>query len=401
MSLLIKPTSVDKIKESFIKILLSRTNLVTKVSDGSVLNGIAYGNAKTGMKAMKDIALAQSRYYPLTTYGAYLDEILAMFGMAPRFGALGSSTYVRVSGAVGTTYTSGVNTFKSSTGIVFNIDTTTVIGAVGFAYIKVSSSTTGSNTNVEANLIDTVSPVPVGHQYVTNEYGALNGRDIETDDQCRDRITSGINSLARPTLEYLKQVMLKFDSNILRVFNYGITANGKVKLGVATQNGSDLTPTELTNLTANIKPWLSLSELNPDGFDNVGIELVNITWEPIDISFRCDFDAAYDPYKIRVNAQIRCNKYMDYRTWVSGSVVQWDDLLQIIKSTEGMRFVPDQYFFPSQDLNTQYGKLPRIRGFQMLDMNGALISGTTGNLNPVYYPAVADFNFISTVLANL
>lgn len=402
MSLLIKPLSVDKLKDIWVKVFLSRTDKVTKVSDASVFSGIAYADSKLAQKSLKDIALAQSRYYPLTSYGTYLDEIAAMFGISARFGALGSSTYVRIVGDVGTTYLSGVHVFKTSSGILFDLDDNVTIGVEGFAYGRVSSQATGSSTNVDSGLINSVTPIPVGHQYVVNEYSCLNGRDVETDDQFRDRITGGVNLLGRPTLEYLRQVMLKFNTNILRVFNYGLSSNGKIRLGVAAQDGSDFTGLELTNLLSQIKPWLSLSELNPDGIDNVSVELVNVEYEPIDISFRCEYDLSYDPNKIRVSAQIKTNKYVDYRTWISGSNFQWDDVLQIVKSTEGMRFVPDQYFYPNVDLTTNYGKLPRIRGFLMLDMDGNTISGVSGgNLNPVYYPAPADFSFQSTVLANL
>jgi hypothetical protein len=403
MSLLIRPLSIDRLKDIWVKVFLSRTDKVTKVSDGSVLSAVAFADSKIGQKALKDIALAQSRFYPFTTYGSYLDDTAAMFGIAPRFGALGSSTYIRVVGTAGTTYTAGVHTFKSSSGIVFDVDQTVVIGVEGFAHVPVSSQSTGSNTSIEPGLITTVTPVPVGHQYAVNEYAALNGRDVESDDQFRDRITSGINLLGRPTLEYLRQVMLKFNPNILRVFNYGMTANGKIKLGVATQDGSSLSSPELANLLSDITPWLSLSELNPDGLTGtINVDLVNISYQAVDLSFRCEFDLAYDPNKIRVNAQIRVNKYIDYRTWVSGATVQWDDLLQIVKATEGIRFVPDQYFVPGTDVATEYGKLPRIRGFLMLDMDGNTISGTSGgNLNPIFYPSPADFSFQASVLANL
>ena len=401
MSIIIKPLSVDKIKEIIVKILLSRTDKVTKVSDGSVLSGTAYGNAKVGQKALKDIALGQSHFYPDTAYGIYLDNIASMYGISPRFGALGSSTYVRVVANVGTTYVAGTHTFKSTTGIVFDIANNVTVGNDGFAYILVTSQTAGQNTNVEASTIDSVTPIPSGHQYVTNEYSCLNGRDVETDDQFRNRIKSAINVLARPTLQYILQVFLKYTPNVLRVFNYGATTNGKIRLGIATQDGSNLNNIQLNSMLSQLAPWLSLSELNPDGLNNVGVELVNIQWEPIDVSFRCDIDPSYNADKVRINAQIKMNKYMDYRTWIPGSTVQWDDLLQIAKTTEGIRYVPDQYFYPSQDLSTDYGKLPRIRGFLMLDLDGNVISSGSNNLNPVFYPTVADFSFISTVLANL
>lgn len=400
--MIIKPQSIEKLKEVFVKILLSRTDDVTKVTDASVLNGIAYGAAKLGQKALKDIALTQSHFYPKTAYGQYLDNIAEMYGISPRFASRASSTYLRIVGDVGTTYVQGVHQFKGSNGIIWDLDSASVIiGPDGFTYAKVVSTTTGADTLVEALTINQVNPIPVGHQYVINEYQALGGCDNEEDEEFRDRIVDAINLLARPTLSYLKQVMLKFRPDILRVFNYGDNGLGRIKLAIATVSGADLTPAELTDLTNDIAPWLSLDELNPDGLGFVGVELTNITWEPVDISFRVQIDPAYDPDKVRKDIQVRMNKDLDYRTWVSGSKVEWDDLLQIAKSTEGVVYVPDQYFFPSQDLSTDYAKLPRVRGFQMLDLEGAIISNGSGTLNPVFYPTVADFSFIATVLGGL
>lgn len=398
---LIKPQSLEKLKEMFVKVVFSRTDKITKVTDGSVVNAFAHGNAKLAQKALKDIALAQSHFYPDTAYGQYLDNIATMYGISPRFGALGSSTYVRLVGDPGTTYISGTHVFSGSNGLNWDLDSNITIGADGFTYAKISSQTTGLNTAMNALTINKVTPIPVGHQYVINEYMAVGGRDVENDDQFRNRIKDAINILARPTLSYLLQAMLKFQPNVLRVFNYGSNGLGKIKLGIATVDGSNLTTIELNDLTENIKPWLALSELNPDGLDNVGVELVNIDWEPFDISFRCELNPLYNPDQVRVNAQLRINKYLDYRTWTSGDKIEWDDLLQIVKTTEGVVYVPDQYFFPNQDQSTDFSKLPRIRGFQMLDINGAIISNGSNTLNPVFYPVEADFSFISTVLANL
>jgi len=398
---LITPTSIEKIKELFVKIVLSRTDKVTKVTDGSVLNGIAYGNAKVGQKALKDVALAQSRFVPDTAYGQHLDDIAEMYGISPRFGALGSSTYLRFTADSGTLYQAGVHTFKGSDGVIFDLDANVLVGADGFNYGKISSQTTGSQTNVDALVIDTPSPIPVGHSSVLNEFQAVGGRDIEGDDAFRKRIKEAINALARPTLSYMEQVLLKVNPNVLRVYNYGSNGNGKVVLAVATQDGSNLSGAELISLMDSVRSFLSLSELNPDGIGGEGVELVNVDWEPVDISFRVDLLVGFDVDVVRRNIQIRINNNLDYRTWTPGDKVENDDLLEIAKNTEGVKYVPDEFFFPSQDIEIDVAKIPRIRGFLMLDLDGAIISNGSGTLNPVYYPSVADFSFQATVLANL
>ncbi len=399
---IITPTSIEQLKEQWVKIFLSRTDKVTKVTDGSVFNGVAYANSKLAQKALKDIALVQSRFFPDTASGTALDEIAQLMGISPRFGVLGSSTYLRIVADVGTTYIQFTHTFKGSNGIIFDLEEATeTVGGDGFIYVKVNSQTTGAETNVDALTVNQVTPIPVGHSFVINEFQALGGRDIENDDAFRQRIKDGINVLARPTLNYLLQVFLKFNPNVLRLYNYGTDGNGKIRIAVVSQDGSDFTPTELSDLIEAAKSWLSLSELNPDGIGNVGITLQNIVWESVDISLRVELRAGFDPDAVRVNIQIRMNKNLDYRFWVPGQRVEHDDLLEIAKSTEGVRYVPDEFFFPDADFFSGFDTLPRIRGFLLLDLNGNIISNGSGTLNPIHYPEIADFSFQKTVLANL
>ena len=399
---LIKPQTLENLKQLWVRIALSRTDKVTKVTEGSVLSGIAYADAKLSQKALKDIALAQSHFYPDTAHGQFLDNIAKIYGISPRFGALASSTYVRIKADVGTSYIAGTHVFKSQDGLEWSLSVSVTVGTPGFTYALVSTTTTGAASAVEPFVINAVAPIPVGHTDVTNEFQAVGGRDIESDDVFRIRIKEAINALARPTRNYLKQAMLKFNQNVLRVYNYGDNGLGKTKLAIATINGADLTPAELNTLTTQITPFLSLSEEEPDGLIGVAVELVNIEWEPIDISFRANVDTVnFDVDTVRTTAQIRVNKYLDYRIWESGGRIEWDDLLQIVKTTPGIIYVPDDFFFPGQDIITDNAKLPRIRGFQMLDINGTIISNSTGVLNPIFYPTIADFSLIQTVLANL
>lgn len=398
---IINPQSESSLKELWIKVLLSRTDKVTKITDGSILNAIAYADSKLSQKALKDIALAQSHFYPDSAHGVYLDNIARIYGISGRHGALGSSTYLRIKADPNTTYTAGTHTFKGSDGIVWNLDSSVTVPQAGFTYAKVSSNTIGSQTAVNPFTINQVSPIPVGHTNVTNEFKAVGGRDIEDDGTFRQRIKEAINALSRPTRNYMKQVMLKFQPNVLRVFNYGDNGNGRTRLAIATVDGSDLSSSELSDLLENITPWLSLSEELPDGTNGVAVELVNVDWQPIDISFRVLLESGYQPDAVRVNCQTRIGRYLDYRTWQSGANLEWDDLIQIVKTTEGVRYVPDQYFYPNNDIQTNSHKIPRIRGFQMLDMEGAIISDSGNQLNPTFYPTVADFGLISTVLTNL
>lgn len=399
--MLTKLYSIDEIKEMFNEVLFNKTDKITKISPGSVVNAISYGNAKIAQKIIKDIAIIESHIFPDTATGEYLDKLAKIRGCSPRKLASQSSTYIRIFGTPGTQYFTNVHVFSGSNGVLFDLENDITIPVFGYTYAKVRSRLNGANMNVEPLSINKVSPIPVGHQYVINEYHAVGGRDFENDKLFRKRIKREINSLSKNTLASLEQLFLKINSNILKCFHYGYTSTNKVRIGIATQNGINLTQPELDELLIATEQWLSLFEMRTFIHNSIGIELVNIDWQPIDISFRCDIHTSYNVDEVRKNIQVNLNKYLDYRYWDITKKVEWDDLLQIVKSTEGIKYVPDNYFFPNIDINVDKYKLPRIRGFQMLNLSGGLISNLQGTLNPVFYPNDIDFFYQADVLASI
>lgn len=401
MSTIIKPVVIEELKQVFSEIFFSRTDKVTKITEGSVLNAIAFGNSKLAQKAIKDIALAQSHFYPDTAYGQYLDNIANMYGIASRFGAIGSSTYVRLVGQTGTVYTNGAHTFSGDSGIVFDLNETVVIGDSGYAYALVSSQSVGVDTNVDPFDINEIDTAPAGHEFVTNEYAAFGGRDAEDDDAFRDRIKNAINELARGTIAMVEQVFMKINPKVLRVFNYGTNANGQVILAVLTQNGGALLQAEIDELVDESKQYFTFTEINPNGFTSSGVEIKNAEWFPVDISCRVRLNPLYNQNEVRRQIQLRLNKYFDYRNWVSGTKVEWDDLLEIVKNTEGVEYTFDNYFFPNYDVPVDFPLIPRVRGFLLLDEDGTLLSDGTQNLNPVFYPQQLDFKYQANVLSNI
>jgi len=230
-------TSIEELKQIFSEILMNHTNKVTKVTDNSVLNGIAFGCAKVGQKAIKDIAIIESHIFPDAAYGIYLDNIASNYGIAPRYGASNSSTYLRLVASAGTSYIQGVNTFTGNDGIIFNLEEDVTIPSTGYYYVKVRSQQTGEKTNVNALTINKITPVPTGHQYCINEYRAIGGRDIEDDNFFRQRIKEGSNILAKNTLACLEQVFIKLNPNVLKLKYQGINNIGKGVISILTQNG--------------------------------------------------------------------------------------------------------------------------------------------------------------------
>lgn len=394
-------TTIEELKQIFAEILMNHTNKVTKITDNSVLNGIAFGCAKVGQKAIKDIAILESHIFPDSAYGIYLDNIASNYGIAPRFGASGSSTYIRLVGSVGTSYLQGINQFSGSDGIIFDLEEDITIPSTGYYYAKIRSQQTGEKTNINALTINKVTPIPAGHQYCINEYRAIGGRDIEDDNFFKKRIKEGSNILAKNTLACLEQVFIKLNSNVLKLKYLGINNVGKGVISILTQNGIDLTTQELADLLEQGEKFFALTDLKPLNTQSYGIILQNIEYHPVDISFRCELFNSYNPDDVREEIQIRFAKKYDLRYWDSSMKIEWDDLLQIVKDTPGIKYVPDTYFIPNNNLSIDKNKIPRFRSFLMLNLQGTIISNQLNTLNPIFYPNYPDKNYQSTVISTI
>lgn len=399
MQQIIRLTPEQELRSLIIETIINNTTKVTKVSDNAVLSGVAAAEARIQKKALKDIALAISHLFPDTASGQTLDDDAENYGIAPRLGPSQSSTYIRVVGTPGTIYTAGVNTITGSQGVTFDLQQSVTLSNLGYAYLKIRSQQTGSVTNIDAYTLNVISPIPAGHIGCVNEYAATGGRDIEQDDVFRQRIKEGPDLLAKNTLDYLTQVAIKFNSNVLRVSFEGINSVGKCLLAILTQNGIDLTAQELATLTTNIGPYLGLTDLNLIGTQAFGIQLKNATYYPIDISFRCSLLSGFTIDSVVKNLQVKYSKYVDFRFWDSSiNFVDAGVLLSTARSVEGFRYIPDFYFTPTVDIHVPINQYPRFRGFIVYDLDGNLISNQSGTLVPILYPQVVDDNFVITVL---
>jgi len=389
--------SIRELKKLFIETFLNRTDKVTKVSDQSVMNGVAYGVAKIGQKTMKEISLIESHLFPDNAFNQHLDLVAQRLGISPRFAASSSCGYVRIVADPGTTYEEGTNILFGQ-GLNFELTQDIIVGSIGYAYIKVRSESTGSKTNVPALTITSVNPAPSGHIAVLNEYEFTGGRSIESDQSFRIRIKNGANVASKGTLEYLTQIMLKFNSDILRVYSLGTNSQNQHVIAVSTQNGISFTQDELDQLLENITPYLSIGLYNAVSTASVNVELVNVEYSFFDIDFRVELIQNANIDEARRNVQIALTKYLDHRFWKSGERVEWDDMLQIVKDDLQIKYVADSFFFPRIDLIVDPGKLPKVRGFIMRDLSGQIIQDTGGVISPIYYPTESDESFQTTVI---
>lgn len=388
--------TITNLKNLFIEMFLDKTAKVSNVADGSVVNATAFGVAKVAQKAMKDIAIKEAQIFPDTATGVYLDKAAALYGVSPRKGALGSSTYIRVSADPGTVYDTSV-TFVNKNGIRFQVDEALIVGESGYGYVKVRSINAGYSTNVPPNSITNVSPQPQGHIECTNEYYAIGGRDSEDDETFRIRIKNNLNILSKNTIEYWTQTLSNIDDRVLKVMSAGLDEKGIYNLYVVSQNGIFFTEEELDTLLESAQGYFGISELNIEG-KVVGIGIKNIDWFYVGsergLDFRVQLQPDYDVSTVRQNIQVNLTKYLDFRFWTPGKIVEWDDLLDIVKKTDGVKYVPDEYFFPYYDQQVPANQLPRIRGFVMRDQDGNILYDSDSNLSPLFYPSEPEDLFV-------
>ena len=397
-----KITSVEELKQIFLEILLNKTDKISDVSNESVLNGIAYGIAKLTQRTLLNQAVIEGHLFPDTAYGSYLDQLASIRGISPRFGAAGSSTWVRVIANEGTTYSKDTHQFTSTSGIVFIPEEDVTIGANGYAYIKVRSQQSGLSSNVDALSINNVSPIPGGHISCANEYAATGGRDEENDDLFRQRIKESVNQLARTTISYLEQVFMKINNNVLRLFKGGVDDDGKLNLIVVSVNGQDFTDEEFNEILSRSEEYLALSELLKEHTETeYSLKLNNVNWYTVDIDFRVDIDPAYNTDEVRKNIQIQMAKIFDYRYWETGDKIEWENLLYAAKNVEGVRYVPDEHISPNRDIIIPEYRLPRIRGFIMRDLEGNILVDNNGVLADYFYPNDIDESYVSSVLMTI
>lgn len=381
--LLTRITTVTELKQLLTEIILNNTDKVSKISDESVLNAVVYGVAKIAQRQNKDTAIIEGQLFPELATGTNLDSVALRVAGLTRLSSSGSSTFVRVKASEGTVYIPGVNNFVSKTGIQFEVTEITTVGPLGFEYVPVRSINTGSNTNISAQTITTVTPQPIGHIQCMNDYAAVGGRDDENDTSFKLRILSLPNITAKSTLANLLEVIRISNKNVLRIFKQGVI-DGKVIINIVTENGVFLTDSEIYNILLDINPYSPISSNNNRG-DGIGIVIKNITWKYVDLDFRVDISTNYVIRDVRQSIQLNLSSYLDFRYWEVGSKIQWDDLLQKVKDVDGVNYVPDEYFTPNVDIKTNNNELPRLRGFIMRDMTGNILFDSGVNITPIFY----------------
>ena len=379
--LITRITTIQELKTWFLERVFNNTSKVTKASKTSVINAVAYGVAKIGQKAIKDIAVLESQIFPEMASGQYLDEAARVWYGQERLQSSQSSVFVRVKASPETVYKPGVHTFMSDTGIEFNVVQQVTVDVNGYAYVNCRSIVASESSNVSPMSVNKVLPIPDGHISCTNEYSATGGRDSETDEIFRNRVVNAKNLFSRDTIGYVNEILRIYDPNIYQVINSGLTDNYEVILQVLKNNGTWYTNAELVEIKEFLSDYLSMNDSL--GILGSGVVIRNTDWYYIDIDFRAEILSNYGTDEVRKDIQISLTKFFDISK--GSKKILWDDLLEIVKNVDGVVFVPVEFFNPSVNNNIPFNQFPRIRSFVMRDLQGSIIFDSMNKVSPIFY----------------
>lgn len=364
--MLIKVKTIEELKQEFIISLRNNCgDKITKVSDLSVTNGIAYGLSKIVQKINKNAAQIESKLFPEKANSTALDDIASRQGIPSRRGASASSVVLLFKATPATVYP--INTqVQTPSGIVFTTQAELVINSNGYGFVLGNSTTTGQETNVNANNITILNGTPpAGHESVTNPVKAINGRDIESDYDFRKRLINAEHILSRNTEAFYEALILNDNEEVLRVFTRGSDAVNKAfELILVRNNLGEFSAGELSDIKDGIINNLPLSDKN-----TTKVNVKNVEFQYIDLYVPLQLKSGYTLDEVIVNIQIEMTTFLDLRKWEFGEKVEWDDLLQICKEAEGVKTVIDKDFSPRIDIQVDSKKLPRLRAFTIKDVD--------------------------------
>ena len=388
-------SSVTELKNIATEFILNGTNKLSKLSVGSVFNAVSYGIAKIGQKALREIALIESQLFPDYAVGTTLDAVAKRYGIFSRLGASQSSVYIYLYAEPGTVYNKNTCSFTSNDGITFTLNDDITIDSNKYAYALATSVESGEKTNVTPLSITNCINAPTGHKFCTNTFAAYGGRNVESDDEFRTRIENINNSISTKTLQYLAQVALNFNPNILKFVHLG-THQGKTKLGIYTQSGAAISDADLTNLAIQMREFLALNDISENLEQRVYFS--NVDYTPIDISFKLSYmEDLYSINDIYSSIQKKLISYIDYRYLNTKNNISWIGLYELIKSTEGVVNVNYSDFLINggqNDIVINKALLPRFRQMLIYDLSGnSLLNTGVINYMPFVYPVYRDLNY--------
>jgi len=93
---------------------------------------------------------------------------------------------------------------------------------------------------------------------------------------------------------------------------------------------------------------------------------------------------SFDIDTVRKDIQVSLAKFLDFANSTQKKIL-WDDLLEVVKNVEGVKYVPTEHFNPKTDQYIPVNQLPRIKGFKMRDLSGNILFDAANKIQPIFY----------------
>lgn len=381
-----KINTIEETKELFLQMLINKSDgKISKVSENSVVDAIAYGIAKICQKEMKDSALIESELFPEYAYDEFLDKVVERSGVVRRQSKQGSSVFVRIIAKPGTQYVAKDCLFSSSTGFLFKLEQDVVVDSTEVMYVELKSLDVGKETNVPAESITQINNPPVGHIACVNEIAATGGLDKESDADLLNRLLQNFNNFSLDTISKMKGIAMNYFPLILDIRKIAII-DGVPQFGIVTVNGTDLSSSDLLNLRSLVSRYVSLSDFQTTTLNSQPvINFVNLEPQYIDLDFRVDFGTT-ELVDFKRLVQLKVTKFLDYNEWKDKKKIEWENFYYIVRDISGVKSLPEQFFVPRVDIEFSQQNYPRLRGLIIRNLKGNVLFSASTKFN-VYYPS--------------
>lgn len=392
-----KPNTDSDRKSILAELFYSLQSKITKISEASIISALLSAISRVASKAEKDIAVYMARLFPMFSAGDHLNDTAEVFGVHPRTVASHSYTILKIYAAQGTAYNVATHIFKSISGVTFELIEDYAVNASGILYVQVRSVSLGKAANVDALTITSVTPTPNGHLLVINELASVGGADAESDNSLRARILNVPSLVSINSLAYLEQVMIRLQPLVYKIYSNGQTQAGKIDIRILTWNGELLTTNQLNLLTSQIGPYLSLRDSQYFHKTNHAVQLSNMDFYYIDISMKIQLLPNANSELVRCEMQANILKLIDIDKLKIGTVLQWEDIYIACVQTAGVIQIPEESFSWKTDYIFNKPQFPKLRGFVLTDLSGALLANISTDVKKIYQSQV-DLSFQLTVL---
>ncbi len=379
-----KPNTDSDRKSILAELFYSLQSKITKISEASIISAIFTAIARLASKAEKDIAVYMARLFPMFSSGEHLDDTAELFGVHSRQGSTNSYTILKIYASQGTQYLQNTHTFKSISGVVFELISDYVVDNSGILFVLVRSVTQGSSSNVEPMTITNVSPKPVGHLLVLNESYSVGGYDQESDISLRSRIMSVPSLLSIGSLAYLEQAMIKLQPLVYKIYSNGQNEFGKIIIKILTWNSQPLSQNQLNELSEQIGPYLSLRDSQYFNLKNHSVHLSNIDYFYIDIVMKIQIESNANIEFVRRDMQSNIIKLISVDKLAQGSILQWEDIYVACLKTKGVIQIPSESFSWKNDFIFNKPHFPVLRGFVLYDLSGVLLANISTEIKQLY-----------------